>query len=462
MRPHRRLRLLAGETAILDGQIPQPTIGRVGTFWLLFEETGPDEHDPTLSTIEADAEPLGPPRPQSAPDTPPSFPRTPVWRIFLRGDGWSATWYSHRPAVGRVRLTGRFIGDFAYATTGKVRGRAVSTRRLDETASAGRHEPGVLTELDLDDVPPLEVRPSILPRTISAADRILWVADEQLPLVLRIDLNAPDKAHKIVLPASIAPEPNRRPWQLHADSDGCWVAGWYGVFRCDDAGTVRHLDERRVDESAAHHGVLLTRTGEKDATRLGIWGQNGEPTEATIPAGPISTVTGHSDGFRILMRNWNALPHNKFIVDVAFDGQVTIGPEFDGVDDYAILTPDASRVIDLRGTVRTVRPDLRLDAPTRWSLPGLTGGTVGEWVWVEHHDADRDLRDTRTYWLLSIVDPMGGRVVATTEIRTAEPSVTIDSTGIVWVVTDDATIVAAYAPDKAFPITPVHPSDLVD
>lgn len=56
-RPSRRLRLLATETAIQDGQIPRPTVGEVGRFWLLFNEVPPDNDDPTLSTIEAEAEP---------------------------------------------------------------------------------------------------------------------------------------------------------------------------------------------------------------------------------------------------------------------------------------------------------------------------------------------------------------------------------------------------------------------
>lgn len=41
-RPRRRLRVLATDTAIQDGQIPRPTVGEVGRFWLLFNEVPPD------------------------------------------------------------------------------------------------------------------------------------------------------------------------------------------------------------------------------------------------------------------------------------------------------------------------------------------------------------------------------------------------------------------------------------
>ncbi|MCB8914135.1 hypothetical protein KUG88_29010 [Rhodococcus rhodochrous] len=123
-------------------------------FWLLFEEAPADPHDPTLSTIDADAEPLAPPALEPAVDAPAAIPRSWIWRILLRGDGWSATWYSPRPAIGRVRLTGRLVGDFAYATTGSARGRVISARSLNETSTTGRHKPGILAELHLDDVPP--------------------------------------------------------------------------------------------------------------------------------------------------------------------------------------------------------------------------------------------------------------------------------------------------------------------
>lgn len=460
LRPHRQLRLLAGQDAILDGQIPRPTGGQVGVFWLLFEEVPADPRDPTLSTIEVDAEPLAPPRLEPAIDAPPAIPRTWIWRILLRGDGWSATWYSPRPATGRVRLTGRLVGDFAYATTGSVRGRVISARSLDEAGTAGRHEPGIVAELDLDDVPPPAIRPSFVPRALSAAGRVLWAADEQLPLIVRIDLDNPTDVCEIVIPAPIAPEPGRTPWRLHADPAGCWIAGWYGVFRATDTGTVHRLDDRPVSASTAHKGTLLTCTTDKTGTRIDLWHPDGQShhDDTTVPAGTISSVTAHGNGFRILMRRRDTWPTTTFVVAVTVDGHVTIGPSIDDVDDYAILTADPPGIIDLRGTVRTLRSDLRADPPARWPLPGLTGGTVGNLVWIEHHDRDRDLHDNRRYWLLSLADPTGD-VIARTEIHTPEPSVTIDSHGTVWIT--DHNIIAVYTPTGTLPL-PLSPAELLD
>lgn len=417
MRPHRQMRLLANQDAILDGQIPEPTVGQVGVFWLLFDEVPADPHDPTLSTI--DAEPLAPPRLEPAVDAPATMPRSWVWRILLRGDGWSATWYSRRPATGRVRLTGRFVGDFAYATTGSVRGRVTSAQSIDKAASAGRHEPGILADLDLDDVPPPPIRPSIIPRAISAAGRILWAADEQLPLIVRIDLDHPTEIRPFVLPAPIASQPGHIPWRLHADPEGCWIAGWYGIFRATDSGAVRCLDDRRVDASATHHGTLLTCTHEKTATRIGLWQHDGQThhDDTTAPAGTVTAVTAYDDGFRILLRQRGTWPVTTVVVAITLSGHITLGPPFEGIDNHAVLIPDPAAVIDLRGTLRTLRPDLHTDPPTRWPLPGLSGGTVGDHIWIEHYDPDRGLHDDRRYWLLSLTDSTG-KVVSRTEIHT--------------------------------------------
>lgn len=430
-------------------------------FLLVFAEVPADPQDLTLSTIEANAEPLAPPALEPAADAPRAMSQSWVWRILLRGDGWLATWYSPRPAIGRVQLTGRLIGDFAYATTGSVRGQVLTARVLDGAGSAGRHEPGILAALDLDDVPPLPIRPSFTPRAISAAGRALWAADEQLPLIVRVNLDNPADVCEIVLPTPIAPEPGRTPWQLHADPNGCWIAGWYGTFRAADTGAVQRLDDCWVDASAAYNGTLLTCTSDKTATRISLrYPDDREPhhDDTTLPAGPISAVIAHDDGFRILMRRRDMMPTTTFVVDVTVDGHVTVGPPLDDIDDYAILTTEPPAIIDLRGTIRTLRSDLQTDSPARWPLPGLSGGTVGNRIWIEHHDRDRDLHDNREYWLLSLTD-FTGQVIARAEIQNREPGVTIDSSGTAWIT--DGHITAVHTPNGTLP-PPLPLADLLD
>lgn len=152
VRPHRTLPVLVTEPAICDGEVAPPEVGEIGRYWLLFAETPPDAADPSIVTVEVDVEALddGVPLRQPAPSA--AFPedeRWWEWRLFLRGDGWTATWYSRRPTVGRQRLTGRLFGDLAYATTGSATGRTDGTHDIqsllpslptDKTFRSGREE----------------------------------------------------------------------------------------------------------------------------------------------------------------------------------------------------------------------------------------------------------------------------------------------------------------------------------
>lgn len=274
-RPHRRLPVLVTELAIGDGEAALPVVGEIGRYWLLFAETSPDERDPSIVTVEVDVEPLDDGVPLRQPALSAALledERWWEWRLFVRGDGWSATWYSRRPAVGRQRLTGRLLGDLGYATTGSARGRvrrarvvADNYRLLEQPATGPRHHPrwipvlgtrtlrdvdaatgvfrddtrpalhraegedvvrecGVLVDLDLDDVPALPVRPNIVPAAVSAHGRDAWVVDRELPVVIRMS----DKQRIVEyrLPGRIFASPRI----VHAGSmrtlpDAGWSAG---------------------------------------------------------------------------------------------------------------------------------------------------------------------------------------------------------------------------------------------
>nr|WP_238586274.1 hypothetical protein [Rhodococcus rhodochrous] len=197
----------------------------------------------------------------------------------------------------------------------------------------------------------------------------------------------------LVLPAPIAPQPSRIPWRLHADPHGCWIVGWYGVFRAADTAEVQRLDDRPVSASAAHNGTLLTCTTAKTATRIDLWHPDGQchHNDTTVPAGTVTAVTADDDGFRILLRLRDTWPVTS-VVAVHRGGHITVGPPLHNIDSDAVLTPDPAAVLDLRGTIRTLLPDLHTEPPTHWPLPGLTGSTVGDHIWIEHHDLhdDRD------------------------------------------------------------------------
>lgn len=390
---------------------------------------------------------------QPSPESPRPSPRWWEWKILLHGDGWEATWYSQRPAVGRVRLTGRLVGDFSYATTGSARGRVLSARGL----SAVRHESGVLAELDLDDVPPPPLRPSIVPATISAYGRRLWVADHELPQVVRLDDNG--GLTEFVLPGRIYPDPSGHPWRVHADAEGCWVAGWDGVYRCADSGNVRRLGDRSVGISTTLDRMLLTCTGGKDRTLLGLWHPDGSHTDIDAPAGQVMAVTNRPGGFWVLVRRWTGLPRTGFVVAVDLDGALTIGPEIEDLDNDVVFTADPPQLFDLRGIIRALRPDLTVGEPVPGPLSGFRGGTADGWVWIMHHDRERALFDNRRYWHLTLVDPSTQDILTRVEVHTPDPDVTVDAEGTVWVT--DAALAPAYSPSGTLP-PPLHVADLLD
>ncbi|MGU3584039.1 hypothetical protein ACLBYD_12780 [Rhodococcus sp. C26F] len=128
--------MLVTELAIGDGEIAPPQVGDIGRYALLFTETLPDEADPSIVTVDVDVEPLDDGIPLFQPAASAGFrdeERWWEWRLFVRSDGWTATWYSRRPAIGRQRLTGRIIGDLGYATTGSVTGRILRARIVADT-----------------------------------------------------------------------------------------------------------------------------------------------------------------------------------------------------------------------------------------------------------------------------------------------------------------------------------------
>lgn len=328
-RPTRRIPVLVGELPIEDGQTPPPVVGEIGSFPLIFGEALGGEPDATVATFDVRVEPLngGAPRgPGQRWDGTP-HDRPPVWPSVIHGDGWSAHWSAPRPVVGRARLGGTLVGDLAISSRQWVRGRVARVRvvaetidtsppvqrdwrriagaqRLREMQSSPRwfdhglvlppdaptdtwvspvpadpyvQEIGVLVDLDLDDVPPLPPRPSMVPGAIAAAGPHLWITDTRLPLVVRLthpsthrpEPSEPDRTVSRAIdvlecswPGRILTDDHSAVRALHPDHrGGCWVTGFDGIHHIDvhiDVhGVVRAVSDAPTGNAAVNNGQLL-------------------------------------------------------------------------------------------------------------------------------------------------------------------------------------------------------------
>ncbi|MFD4292803.1 hypothetical protein ACFWPA_18505 [Rhodococcus sp. NPDC058505] len=471
MTGRRTLAVEVENIAIEDGEAPLPRVGSVIALSLRFVELPPATDDVVTMCAPLEPDPGPPIQAYAGEDT----PRRTQWSGLLRGDGWTASWRGFRPRTGQVELTGRFhcvLGDDA----GRVRGRVTRVRIVSErfrrrpgpgtawNMSAGHRrlrdvdvsprffdrealyaqdrdeadsDVGVLIDLELDDVPTLPTRPSIVPGGVSAAGGRLWVSDCTLPVVVSIDRDRTVREH--VLPAPIGP--SRRVW---ATPTGCWVGGRDGLFRCaDDA------EPRRVGDGAAHTAVVLG-----DALLVcraeGAWvlhRPDADPVEIDAPHGHVAAIA--SD--RAVAIAAVALDNSTIrLVRVDPTGAATIGPELrhSGRSSRLFLAGSPS-LLFLGDHAVPVLPDLTLGTPRRLPSTVMVGGQVGPYAWTVNHPPDGSGRSGwwplpgpvdydrgRQFWLFTLLDPHTLEPVRSTPILATRPSVTVDDDGAVWVVAE--------------------------
>lgn len=484
----RTLLVLVGTLPIEDGQTPPPVVGEVGHYPLLFRETDPEAGpDATTTTVQARAEPIGDGLPSlggmswdgTVHDEPPH------WPTRLHGNGWTASWSAPRPVVGEVRLHGTLVGDFAFMTGSRVRGRVTRARVVTETFTGpdrrrvpalqelrevetsptrfdhglvlvpdvrrpGRRrlapgdprvvETGVLLDLDLDNVPPLPLRPALVPGSVSASGRDVWVADTRLPRLIRIRDGS--TVTLVEWPGRILGTDEVGSRRLHADGGGCWITGADGVHRCDatdpdDTGTVAAaVAVRRVADGAVWHAAAAEGTvavqvdldpGDPHARQaLRIVPPSGPVLAVEMPDRTASSLAPDGDGFVLLVsQRWHAGitdhdPRSR-IARLSRSGSYTEGPPLDGLDHH-IATVHASGVIATDKRLYRIRPDLTPDEGRPVSGDVLGVSPAGH-VWVRGRGLDQRLSE---------LEPAGLQTFASVPVPAFPAQLAADGEGTVW------------------------------
>ena len=478
MTRQRTLVVQIESVAIEDGQIVPPSLGDVIEFPLRFVEQPATVAGTVTIRALLEASARDPVFQYAGHDS----PRRWEWNGLLRGDGWTASWRDFRPRTGQVELTGRFYGVMGYDTPSYVRGRVTRVqlvseryrrppeshgwdivpghRKFRDIETAPRffdndmfmrddlfeadRGVGVLVDLDLDDVPPVSARPSIVPGDVSSAGETLWVVDSQLPVVVSID---PDHvAHEHVLPGPIGH--SRRVW---ATPTGCWVGGNDGLYRC----VIGEDEPRRVCPHSVHQGAVI---GEHflacpSGTRWSLHTQDHEPIAVDVPDGYVSSIAVDGESFIVLAEQRHADIGTTYrLIRVSMSGEVTVGPELPAIPGRrggATFLAGAPLRVFRSGSASTVLPDLTLGAMEQLVGDPFYGGQVGDFMWIIGHPPDGTSRTgwwplpgpvdcdrTRQFWLFTLLDGGTLEPVRSTPIFATNPAVTIDCKGTVWVIGD--------------------------
>lgn len=481
-----------------DGEIAAPQVGAMLTGPLRFVELPVDAPDVVRIRTRLEPSKQEPILQYTSPNT----SRRWEWSGLLRGDGWTASWRGFQPLTGVVELVGRFSGDFGYDTGGRFRGRVTRVRMISERfeqqpdvgwAQVPGHrssrdvdaaprffgappltddelgpidlEHSVAVDIDLDDVPALPVRPSVLPGDVSVAGRKRWIADSELPLV--VALGADSSVTEYRLPTRIGQGP-----RIWATETGCWAAGTNGTYWISHGNDPVQVDDRPVYNAASNGNTLLACTD--DATWR-LYSPNSTPIDVDALRGWVNSVAVEDDCFIAVVR-----PADQSVirlVRVSVTGESTIGPEIPPESrrhGRPYLAGEPLRLI--RGIdIARVGRDLGVrDDGDKLGRDQFHGGQLGRYAWTIGHPPDGTSSSGwwplpgpvsydrgEQFWLFTIYDAETFAPLTSVPVFATRPNVTIDDDGRVLLIGRGVQMVYPHAPIMQVP-TELDVARLID
>lgn len=459
-------------SVIGDGEIAVPQVGAVLAGPLRFVEFPATSPDTVHVRARLEPSPREPVLQYTGHDT----PRRWEWSGLLRGDGWTATWRGFRPRTGEVELTGRFIGDFGYETVGRFRGRVTRVWMVSERFERNRdgrwiHVPGhrtrrqvdaaprffgtpplnddvlgpidleqsVAVDIDLDDVPALPVRPSVVAGDVSAAGQVRWIADSDLPVVVAVDPD--DRVTEYQLPTGIGSG-----LHIWATESGCWATGLSGTFWIARGHNPVRVDDRPAYTASLHGSTLLACTDD-DTWRL--YSPGAPAIDVAAVTGWVNSVAVDDDSFVAVVRPADQSGLRLIRVSVV-TGETIIGPAIPAVpggNGHPYLAGSPLRLI--RGVdISLVQRDLRVrDDGDRLGRGQFHGGQLGRFAWTIGHPPDGtsslgwwplpgpvSYERGEQFWLFTVYDAETLSPLTSAPVFATRPAVTIDDEDRIFLV----------------------------
>lgn len=429
-----------------DGSIAPPRIGDT-VQWPLSFATGTDGRPRVESagvTVLAEATPAGDGDPRA------DWSGTVRWATHLQGDGWCAAWDADRPVIGTVSVRGTLwvdaLGQAAFPaqqlpTRGRVCRIQIKVQRQHKVRTPLRtnwetipdaarwidvqscprpfgapefskvlpdgtreYPDDVLVHLDLDSAEPPTPRPRLVAGSSAVSGHTLWVADAQLPLVARLNLDRRGGAVQTILPLPVAA--SRRSSQtrlsVHPDETGCWVLTHHDRYRIEleDDAAASGPEPLGTWTACGYDGHSMLLLGEDPA----LIDRDGHRRLLELPKWDSSPVIAHrrdSDPYFVLALPKPGVPMrpNGYggataryvyrVVTISDAGETTVGPdvEFAGhVDALGIVNEQIW--VAAQGAIHILADDLSFQTVQHLPSRMLEAGFVGDRMWILTHHPD--------------------------------------------------------------------------